>query len=218
VSLRTGATDGSGAFEPDVSKWNAWQPETVARLLRDVQVPWYVAAGWAIDLFLGGQRREHEDLEIAVPNDRFDEVAQALDDLEVFVITGPAEATPLAAARDRLEETHQTWVRDPSTGEWRLDVFREPSDGDTWICRRHARIRMPYDRLIARTAGGIPYGRPEVILLYKAKHAHRERDRLDFADVLPRLGPAERRWLADALRLVHPGHPWIVELAAGVRA
>jgi Aminoglycoside-2''-adenylyltransferase len=33
-----------------------------------------LAAGWAIDLFLGGPRREHEDLEIAVPGDRFDEL------------------------------------------------------------------------------------------------------------------------------------------------
>jgi hypothetical protein len=202
----------SGAFEPDVSKWDAWRPEEVASLLEEVVAPWYVAAGWAIDLFVGRQRREHEDLEIAVPNRRFDEVAEALAGLELFVITGPAEATPLAKARDRLEDTHQTWAREPATGLWRLDVFREPSDRDTWICRRHASVRMPYERLIARTDDGIPYGRPEVVLLYKAKHAHRERDRLDFADVLPLLEPERRRWLADALRLVHPDHPWIAEL------
>jgi hypothetical protein len=39
----------------------------------------YVAAGWALDLFLGRQTRPHEDLEIGVPADRFDEVAARFD-------------------------------------------------------------------------------------------------------------------------------------------
>jgi Aminoglycoside-2''-adenylyltransferase len=200
------------AIEPDVSKWDAWRPEKVATMLASVEAPWYVAGGWAIELFLGEQRREHEDLEIAVPNSRFDEFLPSLDGLELFVITGPREATPIELARDRLEETHQTWVREPSTGRWRLDVFREPSDGDTWIFRRDASIRMPYERVIDWTDDGIPYGRPEIILLYKAKHADRERDQGDFGAVLPLLEPARRRWLAEALEVVHPGHPWLAEL------
>jgi hypothetical protein len=200
------------AIVPDVTKWDAWRPEQVASLLAGVEAPWYVAGGWAIDLFVGGQRREHEDLEIAVPTNRFDEVLPALDGLEVFVITGPSEAIRIELARDRLEETHQTWVREPSNGRWRLDVFREPSDGDTWICRRDASIRMGYERVIEWTDDGIPYGRPEIILLYKAKHADRERDQGDFGAVLQLLEPARRRWLAEALEVVHPGHPWLAEL------
>jgi hypothetical protein len=195
-------------IEADFSLWDAWRPEQVARLLDGVEAPWYVAAGWALDLFVGEQRREHEDLEIAMPNGRIDELLPALDGLELFVITGPRQATPFEQARDQLEETHQTWVREPATGLWRFDVFREHSDGDTWICRRDPRIRMPYDRLIERTGDGIPYGRPEVILLYKAKHAHRDRDQSDFDEILPRLEPERRRWLAEALDVVHPGHPW----------
>ena len=197
------------AIVPDVSRWDAWAPARVARLLAGVEVPWYVAAGWAIDLFLGGQRREHEDLEIAVPNERIDEVAEALGRFELFVITGPGEATPLADARDRLDDTHQTWVREPETGLWRFDVFREPSEGPTWICRRDESIRLPYDRLIERTDDGIPYGRPEVVLLFKARHAHQEKNQGDLDAALPTLERDRRRWLRDALERVHPGHPWL---------
>jgi hypothetical protein len=202
------------AITPDPTKWDAWRPHEAARRLARVEAPWYVAAGWAIDLFLGGQRRAHEDLEIAAPAARFDEVAAALSEFEIFVIGTPASdlATPLedvdAAA---LAETHQTWVREPATGVWRLDVFREPSESDSWICRRDARIRMPYARVIERTGDGIPYGRPEIILLYKAKHA-RPKDDGDLAAVLPHLDLARRRWLAEALELVHPGHRWLAEL------
>jgi hypothetical protein len=203
------------AIEPDVGKWDPWRPEEAARRLEVVKAPWYVAGGWAIDLFLGGQRREHEDLEIAVPSSRFDEVVDALSDFEFFVITGPREAIPLEAARDRLEQTHQTWVREPAGGSWRLDVFREPSDGDTWICRRSRAITMPYERLVERTADGLPYGRPEVILLYKAKHFQQPKNQKDFEAALPRLETERRRWLRDALELVHPEHAWLSGLDGG---
>ena len=205
------------AIEPDISEWDPWRPDEAARLLEGVDAPWYVAGGWAIDLFLGGQRRDHEDLEIAVPNSRFDEIVEALPDFEFFVITGPREAVPLDDARDRLEQTHQTWVREPAAGVWRLDVFREPSDGDTWICRRRPSITMPYERLIERTDDGLPYGRPEVILLYKAKHSEQPKNQEDFDATLPRLEPERRRWLRDAIELVHPGHGWLASLDGGDR-
>src|ERR1700745_1031671 len=111
------------AFEPDVSQWDPWRPEQAAELLGGVDLPWYVAAGWAIDLFLGGDGREHEDLEIAVPNTRFDEVTEVLAGVEIFVITAHAEGPPLGDARDRLMDTHQPWVREPASGKWRFDLF-----------------------------------------------------------------------------------------------
>ena len=199
-------------MEPDLERWDGWRPEEVARRLARVQAPWYVAAGWAIELFLGGQRREHEDIEIAVPRDRFDEVAGALAGLELYVIVGPGLAEPLESAREKLASTHQTWVREPNTGVWRLDVFREPSDGDTWICRRDESIRLPYSHVIEHTEDGIPYCRPEIVLLFKAKHSQLERNELDFADTLPHLDAARRAWLSKALARVHPGHEWLAAL------
>ncbi|HMM42336.1 MAG TPA: hypothetical protein PKA95_10575 [Thermomicrobiales bacterium] len=206
---------GSGEFEPDLTLWDAWRPAEVARLFSGIDAPWYVAAGWAIDLFLGYQRREHGDLEVAVPHDRFGELMKALDGFEVFVpVSGPGNwlVWPFDRAGELAELHHQTWVREPSTGRWRLDVFREPGDGDTWICRRDERIRLPYRDLIQRTADGIPYLRPEVNLLFKAKWSDLEKNKTDFAAVLPRLDPARRRWLAEALAIAHPGHPWIATL------
>ena len=65
--------------------------------------------------------------------------------------------------------------------------------------------------LISRTADGIPYLQPEVVLLFKAK-AVRPKDELDFAAVLPHLESSRRLWLRDALTLVHPGHAWLESL------
>jgi hypothetical protein len=203
----------AGAFEPDLTLWDAWRPEQVSALLAGVQAPWYVAAGWAIELFLGQERREHEDLEIAVPRDRFGRIAERLSGFELFIpdggLTDPGLVWPFAQAPAALDGHQQTWVRDPATLRWRLDIFREPSDGEIWICRRDERIKLPYVDVIEWTEEGIPYGRPEIVLLFKAKHADRPKDEGDFTAVLPKLDSVRRSWLADALRLVHPGHPWL---------
>ena len=200
----------AGAFEPDLSLWDAWRPEQVAALLAGVQAPWYVAAGWAIDLFLGQESREHEDLEIGVPRERFSEIAERLGGFELFVPDGGLMGLvwPFDNAPQELDGNHQTWVREPASGRWLLDVFREPSDGDTWIYRRDERIKLPYRDVIERTDDGIPYARPEIVLLFKAKRSTRPKDEADLEAVLPSLGPARRRWLAEALALVHPDHPW----------
>jgi hypothetical protein len=196
---------------PDDAEWDAWTPQEVARRLAGVEAPWRVSAGWAIELFLGEALREHEDLEIAVPADRFGEIEAALGELD-FHVVGKGTAEPIDGARDRLAATHQTWGLDRAANAWRVDIFREPFDGDHWLARRDETIRLPYDELIEHTADGIPYERPEVVLLFKAKHS-RPKDEVDLAAVLPRLSRERRTLLHDWIAQVHPGHFWLPELA-----
>ena len=191
----------------DDADWRAWRPEDAAARLGALAVPWCVAAGWAIDLFVGYERRTHEDLEIAVPAPAFPLIHSQLDDLDFYAV-GDGEAESIAESPERLAETHQTWGLDVAAHEWRIDVFREPSEGAAWICRRDQRIRLPYGELIERTTDGIPYVRPEVALLFKAKAA-REKDVSDLDDVLPLLAPSRRALLRDWIALVHPGHAWL---------
>ena len=96
--------------------------------------------------------------------------------------------------------------------KWRIDVFREPSENGQWVSRRDERIRLPYDELIERTTDGIPYARPEVVLLFKAKQA-RPKDEADLAAVLPHLTAERRQLLAGWIAQVHPGHFWLPDLA-----
>lgn len=198
-------------IEPDLEAWDAWDPATLTRLLDGVDVRWYVVGGWALDLFRGGQTREHGDLEIALPQAGFDVVRERLGAFD-FYVAGREELWPLDDAGDAFFDYHQTWVREPATGKWRVDVMRDPHDGDTWICRRDRRIRRPYDEVVAHTRDGIPYLRPELVLLFKAKN-RRPKDEADFVGVAPLLGEERRRWLAGALAQVYgDGHGWIREL------
>jgi len=199
-------------IDANVGPWDAWDPPTVARLLDGVDTVWCVVAGWALDLFHGKQTREHEDLEIAVPQANFDVVRERLADYDFYV---PSEKgmRPLDHAGDAFFDSHQTWARDPRAGTWKLDVMRDPHDGDTWICRRDTRIRRPYDEIIARSPDGIPYLRPEYVLLFKAKNG-RPKDDADFAATLPALGEERRRWLAGALAQVYGDeHAWVARVS-----
>lgn len=193
------------------ARWaDAWRPEQVAERLGDVDAPWCVAAGWALDLFRGGQSRPHGDLEIAVPAAGFPEVRQRFPEY-TFDAVGSGQVWPEAAA-EALAATHQTWLRDPASGHFLFDVFREPHEGRTWICRRDERLRLPYEMIIERTSDGIPYLVPELVLLFKAK-ASRPKDQEDFEGVLPLLDQPRRNLLREWLELIHPGHPWLAQLA-----
>lgn len=189
----------------DDPPWAAWHPTQVADRLAGVRAPWCVAAGWALDLFRGEQTRAHSDLEIAVPAGGFAEVRAALADLD-FHVVGSGRRWPLDS--DAFDVHHQTWAFDPTTGVYCLDVFRDPHDGDIWVCKRDASIRLPYAQMVHRAADGTPYQSPEVVLLFKAKHS-RPKDHADFTATLPLLDPAQREWLEQALRQVHPGHEWL---------
>jgi hypothetical protein len=187
--------------------WKPWRPHELADRLMGVEIPWYVAGGWALDLYRGFESREHEDLEIGVPADGFAAIRSALSEFE-FDVIHRGRRWPLDSPAFR--ETHQTWVRDP-TGAYRLDVFREKHDGDLWICRRDESIRIRYAEIILRTADGIPYLTPEIVLFFKAKWA-RPKDDGDFSSVLPMLDSGRRSALRDFISRVHPGHRWLDQL------
>jgi hypothetical protein len=198
----------AGGVEVADPRWDAWQSFEVAQRLAGVDVAWCVVAGWALDLFRGETTRDHHDLEIAVPSGGFGLIRTALAGFE-FDVIGSGRRWPLDSPAFGV--TYQTWVREPDTGVYRLDIFREPHDAGTWIYRRDESIRRPYQQIIMTSPDGVPYLAPEIVLLFKAKH-DRAKDQSDFAGVLPRLGPTRRAWLAAALRRTHPRHRWITAL------
>jgi hypothetical protein len=151
--------------------WEACTPREVAQRMST----WYVAAGWSLELFVGDAAREHNDLEIAVPADRFGEVMAAFPGFGWDVV-GDGQIWPYP---DQSANHHQTWLREPATRQYRIDVFREPHVDGLWVCRRDASITLPYGDLILRTSEGIPYATPEVALLLKAMHV-REKYEADF--------------------------------------
>jgi hypothetical protein len=183
-----------------------------SRLMQGFPAPWCVAGGWALDLFLGRVTRTHGDLELAVLRDDHAALRQHFVGWTFEkVVDGRRVAWP---ASERLAlPVHE--IHGHSTGESRraIEFLLNERDGDDWVYRRDARVRLPMNRWILLAPGGVPVLCPAIVLLFKAK-APRPKDEVDFRSACDALGRERRKWLGDALGLCHPNHPWLESLGA----
>jgi len=161
-----------------MSGWESLRPADAAELLGELDAPWWIAGGWALDALAP---REHGDLDVMVLRRDLPRVASALRGWELD------------------EKANCLWARPAGSASWHLELVLDDADGDTWRYRRDARVTRP---LASLGAVGGPLA-PEVVLLYKAKDDG-ETARRDFAAVVPLLSDRARAWLRDAVALAHP--------------
>jgi hypothetical protein len=169
-----------------MSNWESLRPEDAAELLGGLDVPWWIAGGWALDALAP---RAHDDLDVMVLRRDLDAVVAALPGWELD------------------DKGNSVWARPGGADRWRLELVLDDADGDMWRYRRDARVTRPLDSL------GEPRGplAPEVVLLYKAKDDG-EKARRDFGAVVPLLSADARAWLCDAVELAHPESPYLAVL------
>lgn len=183
----------------------------VASVLEGFRRPWWVAGGWAIDLLVERETRAHEDVEVAIL--RGDQGALR-DHLRGWrferVALGSPTRVPWADGERIDPPDHEVHARSPD-GTFELEILLNEGEGPTWRFRRDPRITRPLALAGMRTADGVPFLAPEIVLLYKAKDS-RTQDVHDFRVARGLLDVDRRAWLRDALGKVHPGHPWLREL------
>ena len=188
-----------------------WEPldlDQAATLMDGFPGPWWVVAGWAIELHVGRRLREHGDVDLLVLRDDQAAIRSQLPGWDVQVAHGGRLEPWPAGVRLELPRSG-LWARSDLDGPWQLQFLLAECDGDTWWYRRDPRIRLPIAEIGLRSPSGIPYLRPELNLLFKSKET-RERDEADFAAVLPLLDTTARRRLADWLPHEHPWRNRIV--------
>jgi hypothetical protein len=173
--------------------------------------PWWVAGGWALDLFMGQQSRPHKDLDLGILRRDVKAVLAALDGWEFFAASGAELFGPLTG--DVRADVNSLWGRRIHTREWVVELMLDDSEGDQWVYRRDRRVRRPLDTLIRYDAERTPYLVPEVQLLYKSSHIRPE-DSLDFERVSAFLDDASRQWLCGALGQLDRQHQWLPALRA----
>lgn len=189
---------------------STFTPRDAAALLRGVRAPWWIAGGWAIDLFLGRETRPHEDLDVAILRRDQRAFRAALPGWDLHVgAGGGALAGAWRAGEDVPPERPAVWCRPSPEAPWAFELLLGEADGDAWRYRKDARVTRPIAQLGMRDAEGIPYLAPEIVLLHKA--GRREpRDERDFEAALPALDASRRAWLAAAIP--DPAHPWRARL------
>src|SRR5215208_1996881 len=162
-----------------MSVGDPWQPLSVAEAaaLDGMPVPWWIAGGWAIDLFVGGSTRDHDDVDVAVLRPDQLAVQSHLDGWDLRV-AHHGRLAPWVPGRPLAPDEHGIWARPGPASPWRLELLIDEVVDGQWAYRRNPGVRLPPERLGRRTATGLPYLRPEVVLLYKSRRP-REPDEHD---------------------------------------
>jgi hypothetical protein len=190
--------------------WRTLTPHEAVVLLSVLRAPWWVAGGWALDLFLGKVTRAHQDLDVGIFRSDAAGVVASLSGWEFFEAKdGILSALALDTAP--RAEVNSLWGKRASTAQWELELMLDESDMESWVFRRDVRITCPLSRAIRRNPEGIAYLAPEIQLLYKAR-ATRPRDQADFDQVVPHLTRESRTWLRESMMSVEPEHAWIAML------
>jgi len=193
--------------------WQPWSPYAVARLLVRLAAPWWIAGGWALDLFLGRQTRAHADIDVQILR-RDQHAVRALFgpwDMQAALPPPRDEAWPFRPWHldDVLDEAiHDVWCRPTPTHPWAIQLMLADTRDEAWLFRRAPTIARSLATVGCVSADGIPYLAPEIQLLYKAK-GRRPKDEADFMHILPALDWERRQWLRNALSTTHPQHPWL---------
>jgi hypothetical protein len=171
-------------------RWCSPAPQAAPPLLAAVTVPWWIAGGWAIELYCEAPVRAHGDLDIGCFR----------DDLPALLATFPRW--------QQAVHPNSVWLRPADSACWVLQVMPEQRDGDQWCYRRDPRIRAPAADITLVDDDGLACLRPEIQLLYKSKQP-RPRDEQDLRAAWPLLAPEAKAWLRTGLKMTSPGHPWL---------
>ncbi len=197
------------AFQRWYGTWQPWSPTRVLDRFGDAPFRWWIVGGWSTD-FGQPPRREHEDTDVSVLADDLPALRQWLRGFHLWE-AHQGTLRPLLPDLPLTPGRQQLWLRYGASSPWLLDLALTPSDRGVWLYKRDPRLRLPLDEVVVTGPDGVPYQRPEITLLFKARLS-RAKDEADLLAVLPTLDVTARAWLHDALNLTEPGHPWLAQV------
>lgn len=194
----------------DISNWMPITVQEINEIFSDMPIHWCIAGGWALDLHLGKQTREHSDVDVIITRD---EQFIAYQNIKRDWMLYKAQDGKLDLWEDGeyLNFTEDIWVSKSSETPWAFQMMIIDTEEKFWTYKRDQSIRRPLDEIYLKTVEGIPYLRPEIQLLHKAGSSQvREKDFNDFQTMLPSLLPSEKAWLKSSLNRQFPeGHAWL---------
>ena len=193
----------------DTNNWQALDPIEIQKLFKSLEIPWWIAGGWAIDLFIGRKTREHLDTDVLILRKDQLIIQEFLKDWKLYKTTKQG-LKPWEKGEYLEIGVNSIWCKRESNSPWILQIMFLDADSKDWIYRRVSTIRRELSTIERKTDAGIPYLAPEIQLLFKAKKETISKDQSDFINVLPLLQVKELQWLLDALHIQFPqGHNWI---------
>jgi hypothetical protein len=149
-------------------------PLQISAIMRDLKPSWFVAGGWAIDLFLGKETRAHQDIEVAIL--RKDQTALH-DYLDGWILQKIVDGEPIVwHQNERLNlPTHEIHCFNETAQPSRIEILLNESNETEWIYRRNQKIRRSLSKIQLESKARVKFLCPEIVLLYKSKNPRQRR-------------------------------------------
>ena len=191
-----------------------WQPlslDEVNNLLESITIPWWLAGGNALDLFIGKQTREHLDLDILIlRKDQF--IMKEYLTEWLFYKTNQPGLLPWNNSEFLDIGINSVWCKRNEKSPWNMEIIFMDSDDQEWFYRRNPKIRGPLEN-IGLIKNNISIISPEIQLLFKSKYHSKAKNSFDFQNTLSYLSSEQKEWLKKSLEIEYKKeHPWIEQL------
>lgn len=197
-------------FQRIYGPWEPLLPTEVLALFAGAPFTWWVAGGWSLEADPTRPRRRHEDIDVAVLADDVDVVREWLAPFHLW--EAHQGLRPLLPREQLREGREQLWVRRDAYSPWLMDVLLTPSDDEDWVYKRDRRVRRSLAETFRPGPDGVPYQRPEIGLLFKARQI-RDKDVGDLDATWPLLDASARSWLRETVALTEADdHPWLARM------
>jgi len=109
---------------------------TVARkILAANNIPWAVAGGWALDLFLGRQTREHADLDVAIWRADQHKLRESLPPDWVAEVSDNGVLRPWRSEEWLSLPLHEIHARSVNREGGSIELLLNERDDTAWISR-----------------------------------------------------------------------------------
>jgi hypothetical protein len=173
--------------------------------------PWWVAGGWALDLYLGRVTRPHGDVDLAVLRRDQAALQRHLAGWSLRWVEPRSGGAFHAWRDDEWLELPAHEIHGYNGAGGTIEILLNEAHGDEWHFRRDLSIQRPLSRVGRTSPHGIPYLAPEIVLLYKAKEP-RPSDAVDFSRVVGGLDNEQRWLLSNDIATIDKYHPWLAAL------
>jgi hypothetical protein len=171
----------------------------VKKIMDKYGYPWFIAGGWAIDLFLNEETRKHEDIEIGIYRKNQMQLYRYFGKQNRYYIDNTSRI-----GKEERREWNKEYLRLPIHEVYveyegiELEVLLNEKDEDNWIYRLNEKIKLNEEKAILYNEKEIPYLCPEIVLFYKTKYM-RNKDIADISNASKKMDEFQKKWLIDSI-------------------
>ena len=161
--------------------------------------PWFITGGWAIDLFLNKETREHKDIEIGIYRKNQMQLYRHFGKQKKYYIDNTSHI-----GKKEKREWNKEYLRLPIYEVYveydgiEIKVVLNEKDEDNWIYRLNEKIKLNEEKAILNNEEEIPYLCPEIVLLHKSKDM-RDKDIADISNANEKMDESQKKWLMDSI-------------------